>query len=172
MDCRQFLTRYSDFRDGLVTLPRERRRFERHLARCEQCRRYDTAVRRGALALQGVGHVEPSPGFRRRLDERLRRERHMVAPPVLPKRANVVAAFFVALAVTMVVLEVATGGRRRLAVAPELPPVPFPKPVAQAGLPLVTFQDPRASVLGNPNPYGTALVQPASAHVEPAAGGR
>ena len=53
-----------------------------------------------------------------------------------------------------------------------LPPVPFPKPVAHAGVPNVTFQDPRASVVaGNPNPYGTALVQPAS-RVEPVTAGR
>ena len=172
MDCPEFLRRYSDFRDGLVTAPRERRRFERHLARCEPCRRYDTALRRAALALRGVGDVEPSPGFRRRLDERLRRERHLVSTPVLPRRAGVVAALFVAVALTLVAFELVAGGRR-VALAPELPPVPFPKPVAQAWLPLVTFQDPRASVLGgNPNPYGTALVQPASTHIEPVAAGR
>jgi len=54
--------------------------------------------------------------------------------------------------------------RHELAQAPRLPPVPFPKPVAQAGVPFVSFQDPRASVVfGNPNPYGTAFVQPAAA---------
>jgi len=42
--------------------------------------------------------------------------------------------------------------------------VPFPKPVAQAGLPFVSFQDPRTSVVfGNPYPYGTAFVEPANA---------
>ena len=47
--------------------------------------------------------------------------------------------------------------------APVLPPVAFPKPVVQAGLPFVSFQDPRASALsGNRYPYGTALVQPAA----------
>jgi hypothetical protein len=35
--------------------------------------------------------------------------------------------------------------------------------VINAGVPLVTFQDPRATVLaGNPYPYGTAFVQPAT----------
>jgi hypothetical protein len=44
---------------------------------------------------------------------------------------------------------------------PSLPPVAFPKPLVNAGVPLVTFHDPRASVLsGNPYPYGTAFVQP------------
>jgi hypothetical protein len=35
--------------------------------------------------------------------------------------------------------------------------VAFPKPVVNAGLPFVSFQDPRASI-------GNALVQPAAAH--------
>jgi len=93
----------------------------------------------------------------------LRRERLIVSAPVLPAKAGVAAALFLAVAVTLVALEAAAGGHA-VARAPELPPVPFPKPVAQVGLPLVTFQDPRASVLaGNPSPYGTALVEPASA---------
>jgi anti-sigma factor RsiW len=172
MRCPEFLARYSDFRDGLVTAPRELRRFRRHLARCERCARYDAAVRRGVLALHAVDTVEPSPTFRRRLDERLRRERMSVAAPVLPARAGGAAALLVLVTVAIVAIEVATGTRAEPP-APELPPVAFPKPVAQVGLPLVTFQDPRATVLGgNPNPYGTALVQPASTHVEPVAASR
>src|SRR2546429_8545515 len=75
MTCDEFLERYTDFRDGLITAPRELRRFERHLARCAGCRRYDTAVRRGVLALQAVETIEPSRDFRRRLDARLERGR-------------------------------------------------------------------------------------------------
>src|SRR5207302_1632834 len=75
MTCAEFLERYTDFRDGLITAPRELRRFERHLMRCAGCRRYDTAVRRGVLALQAAGTIEPSRDFRRRLDARLERER-------------------------------------------------------------------------------------------------
>jgi hypothetical protein len=45
-----------------------------------------------------------------------------------------------------------------------LPPVPFPNPVVQAGVPFVSFQDPRASVFAGPQaPDGAALVEPASA---------
>src|SRR2546428_4528347 len=94
MTCAEFLERYTDFRDGLITAPRELRRFERHLARCAGCRRYDTAVRRGVLALQAVERIEPSRDFRRRLDARLERERRATrevrasaggaAGPVLP----------------------------------------------------------------------------------------
>ncbi len=161
MTCPEFLDRYTDFRDGLVTAPREFRRFSRHLAHCPSCRRYDTAVRRGVLALQATDNVRPSPDFRRRLERRLRRE-GLVAGPVLPARTGVAAALFIAVAIALIAFE---GVRMHdVARAPSLPPVPFPKPVAQAGVPFVSFQDPRASVVfGNPNPYGTALVQPVAA---------
>lgn len=160
MTCADFLDRYTDFRDGLITAPRELRRFERHLAQCAACRRYDTAVRRGVLALQAAATIEPSRDFRRRLDARLDRERR--AAREVPARAGIAAALFVAAALALLALEGVH--RPPVARAPVLPPVPFPKPVAHAGVPFVSFQDPRASVVtGNPSPYGTALVEPASA---------
>jgi anti-sigma factor RsiW len=160
MTCPEFLDRYTDFRDGLITAPRELRRVQRHLAQCAACRRYDAAVRRGVLALQAADPIEPSSKFRHRLEARLERERS--AAREVPARAGFAAALFVAAALALVALE---GVRHtQVAHAPTLPPVPFPKPVVQAGVPFVSFQDPRASVVtGNPNPYGTALVEPASA---------
>jgi len=160
MTCAEFLDRYTEFHDGLITAPPELRRFERHLAKCPTCRRYDTAVRRGVLALQAAERIEPSPDFRRRLDARLERERGASAE--VRAGAGVAAALFVAAAIALLALE---GTREaEVASAPTLPPVPFPKPVASAGVPFVSFQDPRASVVsGNPNPYGTALVEPATA---------
>jgi hypothetical protein len=45
--------------------------------------------------------------------------------------------------------------------------------VVGAGLPFVSFQDPRASVVnGNPYPYGTALVEPAAIYFQPVTSGR
>jgi hypothetical protein len=172
MDCPEFLGRHADWRDGLVSAPRERRRFERHLARCTRCAGYDSAVRRGVLALQSIATIEPSPDFRRRLDARLARERVAVAEPALSPRAGFAAALCLAAAVALLAIEGASGARARAGTGtPELPPVIFPKPVAQAGVPLVTFHDPRASVLGgNRAPYGTALVQPASAPLAPGGG--
>jgi len=168
MICQEFLNRYTEFRDGLVAAPRELRRFQRHLVQCQACRRYDAALRRGVAALQGVETIEPSIDFRRRLDARLARER---AGAAVPARAGLVAAMLVLVALSLLVLEV--GRRPQLAQAPALPPAAFPKPVANAGLPFVSFQDPRASVVdGNPYPYGTALVQPAVTQVEPASAGR
>ncbi len=159
MTCAEFLERYTDFRDGLITAPRELRRFTRHLALCPACRRYDAALRRGVLALQSIQSIEPSPAFRRRLDARLARERRRGQGPA---RAGIAAALFVAAALAMVALE---GVRRPpIAQAPALPRVPFPRPVVQAGVPFVSFQDPRASVFAaNPAPDAAALVEPASA---------
>jgi len=160
MTCAEFLDRYTDFRDGLITAPRELRRFERHLVCCSSCRRYDATVRRGVQALQRVETIEPSPEFRRRLEARLAQERRALVQ--VPASAGIAAALFVAAALALLALEGVH--RAPLARAPVLPPVPFPKPVAHAGVPFVSFQDPRASVVtGNPSPYGTALVEPASA---------
>src|SRR5205814_880069 len=141
MTCVEFLERYTACRDGLITAPRELRRFERHLTRCAGCRRYDAAVRRGVLALRAAETIEPSHDFRRRLDARLDRERR--ATRDVPASAGVAAALFVAAALAMLALE----GTRRPEVArvPVLPPVPFPNPVVQTGVPFVSFQDPPAT---------------------------
>ncbi len=160
MTCAEFFERYTDVRDGLITAPRELRRFERHLAICATCRRYDTAVRRGVLALQAAGTIEPSPEFRRRLEARLARERRAAGD--VPARAGVAAALLVAAALALVAWEGVH--RPETARAPTLPPVPFPKPVMHGGVPFVSFQDPRAGVFAaDPDPDGATLVEPASA---------
>jgi anti-sigma factor RsiW len=165
MTCTEFLEHYTDYRDGLITAPRETRRFKRHLTQCPSCRRYDEALRNGVQVLRGSEVIYPSADFRRRLDERLRKEGLIAGPPTLvatPARAGLIAALFVGVALALVAFEGVQ--RYRGPERPELPPVPFPKPVAQAGVPFVSFQDPRASVvLSNPNPYGTALVEPIAA---------
>ena len=161
MNCAEFLARYSEFRDGTVTAPRELRRFRRHVAVCAQCRAFDTAVRNGVAALRDVSPVTPSASFRRRLDERLAAERAGSAPPRAPVLVRVAGGLLVLAAMSLVAWE--AGRRTAPGAEPSLPPVVFPKPVVNAGVPLVTFQDPRASVLaGNPYPYGTAFVQPAT----------
>jgi hypothetical protein len=169
MICREFLDRYTEFRDGLIAAPRELRRFQRHLVQCAGCRRYDAALRRGVAALHDVETIEPSADFRRKLDARLAAERSRDA--AVPASAGLVAAMLVLVALSLLVVE--AGRRPQLAQALPLPPAAFPKPVANAGLPFVSFQDPRASVVdGNPYPYGTSLVQPAVTQIEPASAGR
>ena len=160
MTCAGFLDRYTDFRDGLITVPRELQRCERHLALCAACRRYDAAVRRGVLALQTAERIEPSPAFRRRLDARLERERRRTGE--VPASARIAAALFIAAALALVARE---GMRHpQAAAAPILPAVPFPAPVVRAGVPVVSFQDPRASVFAaKPSPASAVVVEPATA---------
>src|SRR3989442_9174118 len=103
MTCAEFLDRYTDFRDGLIAAPPETRRFERHLACCPACRRYDTAVRRGVRALQVLETIEPSPDFRRLLQARLAQERRALGE--VPASAGIAAALFLAAALALLSLE-------------------------------------------------------------------
>lgn len=168
MRCNEFLERHSEFRDGLIAAPRELRRFERHLAHCDSCRRYDATVREAVHVLHTALPIAPSPEFRQRLDARLAVERRRVPRP--PAQAGVSAAMLLLAAAALFFFEL--GGRQRVARAPLLPAAAFPKPVVNAGLPFVSFEDPRASIIGgNPYPYGTAFVQPAAV-VIPAAHAR
>jgi len=162
MTCQEFLARYTDYRDGLITAPREARRFTRHLVTCAACRRYDAALHSGVGALQTAAGAVPDAAFRYRLERRLAAERSHMGHASMPTRPAVAAAFLIAAALGLLAWE---GAHRPPATASArpLPPVPFPKPVAQAGLPFVSFQDPRTSIIsGNPYPYGTAFVEPAS----------
>src|SRR5437870_11993460 len=140
MTCAEVLQRYTDVRDGLITAPRELRRFDHHLVQCPACHRYDTAVRRGVLALQAAGTIEPSRDFRRRLDARLKRERRAIG--AVPTGAGLAAALFVAAALALVALDAVR--RTPLAHAPMPPPVPFPKPVLLADVRLIPFHYPLA----------------------------
>lgn len=161
MTCTEFLERYTDFRDGLIAAPREVRRFTRHVALCAACRRYDTAVRRGVLALQAAESIAPSADFRRRLDARLARER---SGRRVPAGAGIAVALFIAAALALVAHE--SVRRPSVAQAPALPPVPFPRPVVHAGVPIVSFQDPRAGV------FAATPVAASSTQVEAASAGR
>jgi len=143
MRCRELLERHSDFRDGLITGPRELRRVARHLAHCAACRRYDATVRQAVQALHATSSITPSADFRQRLDARIAVERRRV--PRAPVRAGVSATMLVIAALALFVFEFTH--RPRIARAPLLPPVAFPKPVAGAALPFVSFQDPRAIIL-------------------------
>jgi anti-sigma factor RsiW len=169
MLCKEFLERHSEYRDGLVTSPRDLRRFTRHIAQCASCRRYDATVRQAVQVLHAASPITPSADFRQRLDARLAIERRRVPRP--PARSGFSTAMLVLAALAMFFFEVSR--RPRIEKAPLLPPAAFPKPVASAALPFVSFQDPRASVVnGNPYPYGTALVEPPAITFQPASTGR
>lgn len=153
MHCSEFIDRYTDYRDGLVTAPRDARRFARHLAACAACRAYDATLRDAVRALQGTDPVTPSADFRRRLDARLARERVRLATPDVPRVVAIAAGLFIAVGLTLLGAHIVR--RPQPAVARALPPVPYPQAVAQAGVPFVTFQDPRAGVVAATwVPYG------------------
>ena len=169
MLCREFLERHSEYRDGLITSPRDLRRFTRHIAHCLSCRRYDATVRQAVQVLHSASPITPSADFRQRLDARLAIERRRVPRP--PARSGFSTAMLVLAALAMFFFEVSR--RPHIEKAPLLPAAAFPKPVASAALPFVSFQDPRASVVnGNPYPYGTALVEPPAITFQPASAGR
>jgi len=169
MLCKEFLERHSEYRDGLITSPRDLRRFTRHIGQCASCRRYDATVRQAVQVLHSASPITPSADFRQRLDARLAIERRRVPRP--PARSGFSTAMLVLAALAMFFFEVSR--RPRIEKAPLLPPAAFPKPVASAALPFVSFQDPRASVVnGNPYPYGTALVEPPAITFQPASTGR
>ncbi len=173
MLCTEFLERHSEFRDGVITSSRDLRRFARHLAHCAACRRYDATIRHAVQALAAASPITPSADFRQRLDARLAVERRR-APRGGPSgggRFAFSATLLVVAALALFFVEV--GRRAPFEKAPLLPPAAFPKPVASAAPPFVSFQDPRASVVnGNPYPYGTALVQPPTVILQPASTGR
>src|SRR5262245_139432 len=129
MLCQEFLERHSEFRDGLITSPRDSRRFARHLAHCSTCRRYDATVRYAVQALHSTVPIAPSADFRERLDARLAVERRRVPRP--PAQAGVSATLLVIAALALCCFEIAQ--RPRIARAPLLPPVAYPKPIVGAG---------------------------------------
>lgn len=161
MTCDEFRSRYGEFRDGSMAARGDTPRFQRHLAECEPCQRFDVAIRRGIDTLRAGAPLAPSVGFRARLEARLAAERAAWTRRRTPVVLRLAAALLVAVALTLVASDAL---RQSTTAAAALPPVVFPKPVINPGVPLVTFQDPRATVLaGNTHPYGTAFVGPAAA---------
>jgi len=161
MTCDEFRSRYGELRDGPTTAGGDAARFRRHLAECESCQRFDAAICQGIDALRTATPLPPSSGFRGRLEARLAAERAAWEQRRTPMVLRLAGALLVAVAVTLVASD-ALRDHRAAAAAP-LPPVVFPKPVINPGVPLVTFQDPRATVLaGNTHPYGTAFVGPSA----------
>src|SRR5687767_10637643 len=101
MHCRDFLTSYSDFRDGLISDARVVRRLDRHLATCASCRRYDASVRAGVQALRhAFVELEPQPHFRERLRERIAAGAEP-AMPVTPGAAGLATLLMLAAALAL-----------------------------------------------------------------------
>ena len=94
MRCEDFIHDYSDFRDGLVT-ETSRAGYERHLAECARCRRYDHVVSRGAALYSELPSPSVSPDFMPRLQHRIY---HLEDATRLTTRRTVGSAALVAVA--------------------------------------------------------------------------
>ncbi len=153
MDCKEFLERYSEYRDGRIFDPEVHRRMSRHRRSCPRCARYDEVLSAGVRALRSLAQLEPSPRFQRVLEARL--SAATLAPTRLPQPGPVAAALLLAAAATLFFLEgvavlFSESERRALPVVVVNPGVPFVS-FANAGDPI-----PWAVSLGPPEPSGPA----------------
>lgn len=74
MSCADFLSLFSDYRDGLLTVEVQRR-VEAHLDACDSCRRYRRVVDRGVELLDSRESVSVPDDFRPRLKHRIYHEK-------------------------------------------------------------------------------------------------
>jgi anti-sigma factor RsiW len=131
MDCKEFLERYSEYRDGRIFDAEVRRRMFRHRSTCPRCARYDAVLSAGVRALRSLAELEPSGGFQTVLKARLRSA--PLAPGGLLQAGPVAAALLLAAAATLFFLEgVAASFSEQERKA-------LPVVVVNPGLPFVSF---------------------------------
>lgn len=71
MDCRTFRKHHFSFIDTTVS-EADLIAMQGHIAECERCATYDTALRRALLVFRNLPSIQPSPDFGSRLSSRLR----------------------------------------------------------------------------------------------------
>jgi len=128
MDCRKFRDRHALFLDNQVSALEE---FElrSHMRYCAACARLDAVLRRGRLLVRNLPEIEPSAGFRARLDARLRADqvadRFTDRFAATPAGAGARVARYAAAAALLVAVTLVTGRAVQRATSPELrlPPV-------------------------------------------------
>jgi hypothetical protein len=98
MTCNDFIQRYSDYDDSLLTV-RELAVFRAHLTVCCRCARYDRVLRKGRMLARQLPPVEPGVDFVPRLHHRLQQlrieRRRRAATPILGGAATALAAITV-----------------------------------------------------------------------------
>ncbi|GBD31964.1 MAG: hypothetical protein KatS3mg081_2320 [Gemmatimonadales bacterium] len=153
MDCKEFLERYSEYRDGRICDAEIRRRMFWHLRSCPRCARYDEVLAAGVRVLRSLAQLEPSSDFQKTLKTRL--SEAALAPVGLPQAGPVAAALLLAAAATLFFLEgVAASFSEQERKA-------LPVVVVNPGVPFVSFASgedplPWAVSLDLPEPSGTA----------------
>jgi hypothetical protein len=100
MDCREFRDRHALLIDVRCSALEEDEMRE-HMRECPRCSRLDMLVRRSLFLVRNLTPIEPSPGFRARLDARLREvaalpvdtlhRRRLPLAPLLATAAAVIA---------------------------------------------------------------------------------
>ena len=142
MNCTEFLTNYSDFRDQVVGRAGMRRRFLAHMSRCRRCARYHEVIEHGVMQMRASENVEPSRRFRIGLRHRLAAA-VIANEPIFPVPVRLVGSFILAAAVAMLVIEGLTPtGREPEPLAPTVRPMPMVR--ANPSPPFVTFADLKA----------------------------
>ena len=136
MHCSDFLSRYSDLRDGQITDLTLLRDMQDHLRTCPRCVRYEQAIQHGIGVLRTQGQIEPSPRFRREL--RVRLATAALAADRQPRLtpAGLTAAVLVAVAAALLLYE-GFVARRRAEVAEAARPIPTV--IVNPGVPFVSF---------------------------------
>jgi hypothetical protein len=105
MDCIEFLARYSDYDDSLLTRA-ELERFHAHLSGCASCSRYDRVLRKGRMLARQRSPLQGGDEFMPRLHRRLwqeRTQRRRPAPPAMGGVATALAGVTVVLTALWVV---------------------------------------------------------------------
>ncbi len=136
MRCFDFLNRYSDLRDGLITDLGVLRDMQDHLRTCRRCRRYEHAISRGVGALKTLGEIEPSAAFQRELRVRLAKAALRGGRQSAVTPAALAAGVLLAVAGALLLYEGLVAGRQ-----PELADTPqvIPMVIVNPGVPFVSF---------------------------------
>lgn len=162
MNCRKFLSLYSDWHDGLLVDERVRDGLERHWDACPSCGRLDRAFRRGIVVLRSLECPPADRQFGVRLEERIQACGSIPTTTPVPSWGGRAGVLLAALALVMLAMDLAQRSHDRIAHAT---PEDVPAPVVSAGAPFVTFQDRHVTVLVHTTGYHAAVppVRPRSA---------
>lgn len=143
MDCTEFLSSFTDYRDGLLA-PAAEERLERHLQECASCRRYRKTVEEGVVVLRSLPTLPVPDDFRPRLQHRIYHleDRDALSGPSRGSGVSAVAAAGLALLLVVVAWSpLVRSGEPEVSLAPLVVQAPRP-PAAELTLPASAFFDP------------------------------
>ena len=125
MVCKDFLDRYTEYRDGLLSAD-ESARFDQHLEDCESCRRYESVLARGLTLWRALPTAATSPDFMPRLQHRLY---HLDDAGKFSPRQHLGSAALIAVASVGLLAVTWLPFATRMSVEVELPPVAVEAPI-------------------------------------------